>query len=292
MEIIKIEKLQSNSSYIFFNWPLCDKCNYKCSYCYTQNNDTWFHEKYNLVISKLKMVKRPFRICLTGGETTEHKELVEIIEQLSKNENMDKCFLFTNLSKPLTYYNTISNNKNITITASYHPEYDNRNFIIKCIELNKIRSHNFTVNVSISDNKKYWDKTKVLLNLLIQNKIDYNINILIDTPNFTSNYSNLYENFEEYFNFTDMYDEITITTEHGTKILSNHEFRKLNLNNFYGYKCNCNSFQISRNADFIKTCDNKKMSMFIKDEVFDENILCPLEKCEGDVKITYTKELI
>lgn len=288
---MEIKKLESNSSFIFFNWPLCDKCNYNCSYCSTENDNTWEHQKYKFVISKLKMIKKTFRVCLTGGETTEHSEIKNIINELSNIEYLDKVFLFTNLSKNLDFYNQIEIKDNIVITASYHPEYHNKSFFYKCLELNKLRYNNFRVNISISDDEKYYQKTKELFDFLIKNNIQYNINFLMNTPKKIINYSdNIYLQFEKYFCNTKMYDELTATfSDNSQKILSNHEFRKLNINNFKNYLCCCQTYQINKEAEFIKTCTNEKMPLFLKPEYFEEFIKCPLERCEGDGKITYTK---
>lgn len=291
MEVNNIKKLFSNSTFVFFNWCITDTCNFKCSYCCTHNTNKWTCTEFDEILNILKTVKKQFRICLTGGETTEHPHLQYILRELSKIEYLDRVFVFTNLSKSLKYYASLELSEKITITASYHFEYHNSAFLKKCIELQKIRGHNFTVNISISDKKEHIEKTIEVFEVCVNNNIDYNINFLHNTRKKYLFYrDSIYEVYKKYYSFTDMYDEICVELENGDKeTCSNDYFRKSKINTFKGYMCNAQLYSIERNNDIINVCTREKLIFPFDNNTFNKFVQCSLDTCDSDIKITYTK---
>lgn len=290
---MEINHIWTEENFIFFNWPICNKCNFKCYYCNAGNseNNNYF-SNYKLTISKLKNIKRKFKVCITGGEPTLHPNIEEILKNLSSCEFLEQANLFTNLSKPIEFFKNIDElvSNNITIYASFHPEYHNEEFLKKCLYINKLKNLNFSVNVSIADDKKFWDKTKQILDEFIKNNIDFMVNILGDSQYYKNNYDDsIYNEFKKYFIETPTYDDINIETNNKTFKIKSYELKEKELNKFKGFKCNCNIFKILENDTIVKICSEEKAPMVLKDSYFDEKIICPFEKCESDVMLYYEK---
>lgn len=268
-----------------FNWHILNWCNYRCSYCFVSDLTSDFKDpsqtiqEYKLIISRLSTVDQPFEVCLTGGEPTLHPNIEEILESLSKIDNLQRVWFFTNLSRHLGFYNTINNFPKVTFYASYHPEYaDLDTFIEKCVGLN--------CEVHVSMHPDYTTQTRDLVNLLSLNSIPYKFNLL-DGVNYPQEFINIFDN--DLQEAEDMID-LTVTYSDGRSVRKTDIDLILNTQNrFKGYKCRPNSWQIDIDGKIKNACTSKNASLLLKD--ITEDAVCPKDICNGGLMM-YPKELI
>jgi len=273
------------------NWHLLDWCNYQCKYCMAGNAITKdFADKervtkqHKLIVSRLKLIDEPFEMCIGGGEPTLHPNLKEIVENLHQNNNLKSIFLFTNLSRSRDFYCDLADTSNkLMIHASYHPEYYNKDFLNKCIDLK------FEVHVSLIDEKKYWDQTEDFLIALNENNIPYRINILGPAPNWKPNYNEkFWQRFKKYL-IEEYTLDLTITYDDGShKPVSEYDLMEENLNRFKGWKCTPQAYQISMDGTIKNICTNKVMPINLSSKNIKQEVNCPLDYC-SDGKLMYTK---
>lgn len=273
------------------NWHLLDWCNYQCKYCRAGNAITKdFADKeritkqYKLIISRLNLIDEPFEVCIGGGEPSLHPNLKEIIEGLNQNENLKSIFLFTNLSRSKNYYRELSNiTEKLVIHASYHPEYYTQEFLNKCIDLK------FEVNVSMIDEKKYWDQTEDFLIALNENDVPYRINVLDNAPNWTPNYDDEFWNrFKKYILEEYTRDLIVTWNDDTYDYFSEYDLLEKGLNTFKGWKCTPQSYQIEMDGTIRNICTAKTMPLNLKSKYIKQEVFCPLNHCTGS-KLLYTK---
>jgi MoaA/NifB/PqqE/SkfB family radical SAM enzyme len=274
-----------------FMWNLTNWCNYDCYYCYEKELriDTWKKEqsitKYKLVLSRLKNFDAPFEVDLLGGEPTLHPNLPEILTKLVSFNNCIKTTLYTNLSRPLSYFEELDNklNSEVTLTASFHPEYYDDKFIEKVIELKKLKNLKIFVTVIITDNKKYWPMTIKVLDSILENKVNYSLLLLMQTSLWKPRYDNgVVDFFEKYHtqinHSTHMvnykYDDGTEETINALEAINK------NMNRFKGYICDTRFFDIKFNGDIVNTCTREKInSLILKKEHMNNVLKCTLNHC-------------
>lgn len=292
---INIKRLWSETDYAFFNWKICDKCNFECSYCDVGNvkENFWFSNNYKFVISKLSKINYPFKICLTGGETTLHENLLEIIKLLSKNENVIEILVFTNLSKPINYFKQFNKEKfnKVKLCISFHPEYHKDLFLKKCKELNELDEINLKLNVMLSDLEKFWDKTEVVLNFLLENNIEYSLSTILANKAYNSVYTaKIWKRFDYFFLNSKSFDDVKIEFSNGEiKQYKNFEIEKYSLNNFKGYNCKSKVFRITQQGEIFNECTLEKLPFLVTKESILKTVICPMDACREDVCRWYEK---
>lgn len=285
----KIQQCGDLNAEIRFGWHLTNWCNYKCSYCMVYGDITNDFTKdahtkdYKLTISKLKLIDRPWNICLTGGETTLHPQIFEIVSELVKIPTLTNVWLFTNLSRSVKFYEQLKsiNSDKIVLYASYHPEYHTDNFLEKCIEISK--DMRFSVHVSLSDKHETWSTTESVITELRNNKIDCRLNLLSPTQYWTPNYTEeFYKIFYPYLESepTEV-NEIPCVFDDGTKkIMRDYDISLQGLNNFHGYKCVSGTFQIGIDGKITNTCTDRVMPILLKTENLLKEEPCPKTTCD------------
>ena len=289
---MKIVKISSADDIIRFNWHLLDWCNYKCSYCsvgsYITNDfsDTSrISQNYKLILARLKTVKEPFDICLTGGEPTLHPNFYEVLDGMLELKQLNKVWLFSNLSRSADFLKQINNYlPKIQLYASWHPEFSKEDFVEKAVSLD---CH---VHVSITDDKKYWPKTLKVIDNLKQNNVTFRINILQGSDNFEPQFDkDVIDTFETLL--PDAHDEfdIEVVFEDGTvEMMSEHKLQFKDINYFKGYKCTPKSYSIGIDGSIANTCTREKMSLGLQNIV--KPVICPLYECTEGL-LMYPKEL-
>lgn len=297
MKVIRAGNI--NYDIFHFAWTMTNWCNYDCSYCYEKPVmvDKWQKENsmtsYKLVLNKLKNFDAPFEIELVGGEPTLHKNLQEIFLKLCEIPNCKKIELFTNLSRPLSYF--INLNKPelslLTICASFHPEHYEEEFFEKLYKINKMKHLNIRVSVNISDNPEHWPITLNLLNKLIENKIEYGLHWLHENSVWNAKYTN--ECFETFHKFETL-DDIRYTYEFEDTIqqMTSLQIYNKNLHKFKGYKCTPRYFEIKFDGTISNTCTEKKVNSLIlkKDEML-KKVKCPKDCCVCESMLYFFKEI-
>jgi hypothetical protein len=293
---------------LYFDWHITNWCNFKCSYCpalpaltnnFKVDNHTANHK---LTLARLNQVKIDFEICITGGEPTLHPDLPDILKSLCENTHCEDISFFTNLSKPLNFYeelNTTLNSEKLVIMASYHPDYYNDRFLEKCLGISKLRPVKFAVHVSMSDNPAYWDKLVELLEVLRENDIPCKPCILTPTVDFVPNYTDeFYAKFEKYFNSKDndgsnyFKDIICNFTDGTVEVMKDYELEKFELNKFKGYQCRLASFRIDIEGKIYTTCTDRLVPMNLGDGNLVQKEICPNDLCAGRRLMSFSKEQV
>jgi len=178
---------------VMFSWELIDMCQYNCSYCSAINfNVNKFKDQPHLKTAwkvfiralSLKSMKASFTVEILGGEPTLHPDILNIVDKLCSNEKCLKVELITNLAKPLSFYqkfNKLGNNR-LVIQPSYHPEYCDDKYIEKVIEINKWDHVCILPHINLSDDSRWWQKTRKVLDKFKTHDIDFHINLLFEVP--------------------------------------------------------------------------------------------------------------
>lgn len=279
------------------SWHLTNWCNYDCNYCstllsLTKNfTDDQHSKNYKLVLSRLKTIEVPWTMCLVGGEPSLNPYIEEIVEEMGKIPNLTVATLFTNFSRPASFYKTLmdlGNGKLFTL-ATYHPGFTKGQFVEKCIEL---RKEEFEVFVNFTPDPSTWDELDEMVKILNDNGVITRPNILHSTPWWKANYTKeFYDRFLHYFDsFEDIW-ETTCNFEDGTsKIVRDYQFEINEWNRFKGYKCTPLSYMIDVEGDIKNVCTRRKVPISLKNENMVKQEICPNTICQGRKLITYYKE--
>jgi organic radical activating enzyme len=283
---MKIVSCSSPDNILRINWHILNWCNYKCSYCsvrgnlsYDYNDTTQISNQYKLMISRLKLIKKPFELCLTGGEPTLHPNIKEILKGLGEIEKLERVYFFTNLSRSINFYEEILNFKKILYYASYHPEYHDEDFLIKCKKLR--------CEVHISMMSEYKNKILKFIEECKSEKIPFCLNFLSDTKFYKNTLD--HDFYEEVIKTDDMI-EIDLIYENKIKQkTTNLKMLYEGKNKFKGYKCIPESYSITIDNVVKNVCSNKEMPLSLSN--ITEKITCSYDECKGGLMM-YPKELI
>jgi len=280
---------------VSFGWLLTDWCNYDCSYCSSKG---WLVDKFDrskyrtalIVPFRLKNIDVNFTIDLAGGEPTVHPYLNEILKSLADINACKRIVVNTNLSRSLRYFKNLYKHDKIMISASYHVEHDNEDFVKKCLEL---KNDNFVVHINIIDNPIHWPAILKLIETCRANDINYAFNSLHSTEYKEINYTP--ECFEMFNDLnTTIKDRYYYAYEDGTtEHLSSFEIKQKSLHKFLGYKCTTLKYQIQFDGRIVRECNREPVTaMFPKRKDFFKTITCPqAQGCDCDVMLNYYKEL-
>jgi hypothetical protein len=296
MQILRAGNPEYNKFH--FAWTLTNWCNYQCSYCYEQlvMVDKWQKEQsssnYKLTLTKLKKFDAPFEIELLGGEPTLHPQLTEILTELCSIELCQRIELFTNLSRPLSYFADLdqASLSRMTVTASFHPEYYNQDFIEKADAINRMQHLNIRVSVNISDDPAHWPVTLELIEQLSSRNISYGLHWLHEstdwTPNYTPECFALFQQFE-----TPADARFSYEFDSGPQQLSSLEVYNQNLHRLTGYTCTPQFFEIYFDGTVANTCTGQRFnSLFLKQEQLLRKVSCPRDCCVCESMLNFYKE--
>lgn len=289
---------------IFFDWPLTNWCNYKCSYCpvidiitndFTVEDHT---SMYKLTLAKLRKVETPFNICLTGGEPTLHPNILDILDELDNIPLCQDVSLFTNLSRPPKFYTKITPSNKIVVFASYHPEFATEKFLERCIELKNMGTVNFSVHVTLSDKKEHWDKTIDILEQLKLNNILFKPYLIAPTnfytPIYDEEFNNLFlsylENTGENSSGNNFFKTIPVVYDNGeSESIREYEFELRALNKFKGYNCKPVSYSIRLDGTIENTCTKRVVPLSLTNKNLIVSEVCPNEICPSRRLINFYK---
>lgn len=288
-----------NYNTFHFSWTITNWCNYSCTYCSAKPvmvekwNKSNNMSNYKLTLVKLKKFDAPFDIELYGGEPTLHTNLKYILEELSEIENCKRIEIITNLSRSLSYFKDL-NIKNVSVCASYHPQYHDVDFITKLEELKSLDNLYVRTTVNLIDDKKYWPQTLEFIKQLKNCGVDFNLHYLNDTPFWKSNYT---EEFFETFKpleqnsykgkVANLYEYEFDT---GIEKLQDLEIYRRGLHKFKGFVCKPLFFEIDFEGNVRNMCTRKEFkSLLLKSSELMRNEICPCDFCPCESMFNFYK---
>lgn len=165
---------------MIINWRITLNCNFNCLYCGTHNNKKDFPSLKNLkdIVDFINELNREdIEINITGGEATTHPDFFNLLEYIaevfSKSKTHYTIRLFSNLSKPVSFYDKffkILQDSKIRsdIFASFHKEFINLISFIEKYEYLNIKYKIVPFAFMLHSNK-----CAQSFNELVQNKNPY-----------------------------------------------------------------------------------------------------------------------
>ena len=309
------EGIEHKKERLYIHWDITTKCNYKCNYCYAIENyskeNNWNKEEtysnIKAILKSIEISKLPVFLGLLGGEPTLSKWYFEILEYINKKiipkHKDNRLYITTNLSKPLSYWEKHPKYEKTFILASFHPEYNTTDssielFINKLLYLKDF----FKVKVNIMLDPKYDFVTEIFIQKIKKYSLNKYINIHphIIYPDgsphkeLTKIYKNSFDKYSEIYSFMEneyiLTDDKNLTTE-----LKDIDIFSKKLNNFNGWNCYQNNYEINYPALVTNTCfydnvDLRKNITFFKKITKIKPRICPHKACNCDGLLKIRKE--
>jgi MoaA/NifB/PqqE/SkfB family radical SAM enzyme len=288
-------RLFRNEHAIRFHWDIITHCNFKCPYCYARAEEGNWFKKSSLddiekVIKNLEKINKPLEIILLGGEPTLHPKYFDIIEKVSKIKNDLEFGIISNgmFKNPEDFIKKHTKyKKNFSFSITFHPSQHDSESIEKFKNnILIIKDNNFLLNVNvILDKLENKEKIKDILDFLESNNIGFYYNIpfyQVDNIAKPFDESKEYKDFLRKINDTYngqrelRYETYNVFEER--KIYNDIEVYLNDLQDFYGWKCLNNNFEIKAGStDFIRMCELNK---YTTDEINNlQPMICKINKC-------------
>ena len=317
MQVIKIYRDTSATSYFMVDWMLHDKCTYDCSYCPPANKsgtDTLLdletlNEMCDAIEEHAHSIDPTFKIhvLFTGGEPTVWKDFGELVNRVAARGWV--ISVNSNGSRSERWWEEYAS-KFIHIILSYHTEsVDDDEFMNKlkiCSKYSKT-----SVNLMLNTHPEYFDKaiqfskriTTETNNIhLTHHRIQHNFGLQeINVPFYTNEQKNIISTLEDSYpqiyynqlrsNFRVQYADLT------TEKLNTAELLNTNTANFKDWMCHAGNegIFIDANGKVLRaTCrvgeelgniKNPREIKWPKDP-----ILCPYSWCGCTTDIANSKE--
>lgn len=180
-----IVKVIPTEQYFSITWMLGRRCNYDCMYCPTQWHDNTSPHKdletlknaWQKTYNGTKHKNLKYKLSFTGGEVTANKSFLPFVQWLNLNFPMHSILITTNGSAGVEHYKKLAEELT-SISFSTHSEFiDEKKFFEKAKILNRLMirpKKSFTVNIM----NEYWaeDRIKLYKKYCEQYKISYLIN--------------------------------------------------------------------------------------------------------------------
>lgn len=282
-----------NNHTISFSWNVTDWCNYDCSYCFSKgtlkskfNRNNYRQPVFDFVLKRLEKLDSDFLIEFNGGETSVNPQLNKIIERLASMPQCLEITVNTNLSRSLKYYQRLFKHHKVKIIASWHPEYNNQEYLEKAINL---KTENFACRLNISDVPDHLRLLRELIDKLKFYGVNYGLNRLHSTEYRAVNYpQEAYEIYDALNTPQDVYRYEFDTGE--IEHIPANKIYELNLNKFTGYRCKPLKYIIEFDGTIRRECGMQEMPVFFNKKRLTEVITCPLVECNCDILLGYYKE--
>lgn len=295
---------------LYVHWDVNTLCQYSCTYCYArkQYKSEWGKlgdwDKQQYIIDELSKSSLPVFLGLLGGEPTLHHRYEELLDQiLGKviHHADSRLYITTNGHRSNEWFkkHRPSNGK-IYMLWSVHPEHvDEEQFkvLYKNILTMHDKGYKTKINLMLHPGRKFWEQTKKMYEEL--NKLDF----AILHPHF------IYSGFDKDVKYNkDFYKEFQFLENQREKefvftdaaekeyIFSDYEIFSKRLNQFKGWKCWQNNYEIRNDNKVSDQCfDRKGMEIpvdFFKNITEIKPKLCPHNycSCDGLMKIKKEKE--
>lgn len=123
---------------IHWNWDISFRCNYKCSYCEVIKRDKEFNYKSIDILRWREIWDRIFELYwsshvrFSGGEPAIYPKFLDLLAMLLEKNTVD---ITTNLSFDFKeFLNKVPPDKGLSISASFHPEYNRMKPFLKKVK--------------------------------------------------------------------------------------------------------------------------------------------------------------
>jgi hypothetical protein len=305
MEAIRAGGVDHYRQRLYVHWDVTTICEYKCSYCYARKEykQDWNRpgnwEDHQYIIDELSKSELPIFLGLLGGEPTSHQryfQLLDLINEKVMTHPDSRLYITTNGHKKPEFYAKHGDNDGRTYFLwSLHPDYvDFDNFYANVKQMHD-KGYKTKVNLMLLPARRYWDKTIEWYNKL--NELEY----CILHPHF------IYGGFDKDVKYSkDWYKRFDflkeqrvkefeiLDAEGNTHIMSDYEIFSQGLNQFKGWKCYHNNYEINNYGQISTQCFGDKAKPITKD--FFKNIksidakICPHNFCSCDGLMKIQKE--
>lgn len=162
---------------VHWNWELGLGCNYKCSYCHvwpkgvSEKNKVWDVKAWQDVWDEMFNKYWCCHVRFSGGEPTIYPGFFDIVSMLLKKHTVD---ITTNLSFDIKAFTSKVRPGGISISASFHPEYNQIGpFLDKVIFLHNNGYPSTIAYVAypphlkqIEETKAYVEKNRILFKII------------------------------------------------------------------------------------------------------------------------------
>lgn len=298
---------------LYIHWDILSKCNFDCSYCYakryyTPNNEWGLIDSYinqELVLKALNLAELPIFLGLLGGEPTIHPRFLDLYEKtvkLIQKHPDSRLYITTNGSTSI--FSKIPYYDNVFFLFSIHIEFKHlygKNYekVINNIKLMSSRGFKTRVNFLLLPEKKYWGEIWNIYNQLKQiPNISIHPHFLYNDPcELTSLFDYNPEFYEEFKIFAEEPGYFVYESDSEHIKLNDYQIFKNHLNQFKGFKCYNNNYEISWCGDVVNIC--KKQKVNIKDNLFFfknikkiDYMICPYKECNCDGLLKIYKERV
>ena len=173
-ELIKVSTVKKNSFELEIDYLLTFRCNYDCSYCISHDvNHPFLKRSSNEIIEAFDFIFKQYsnkkiKLRILGGEPFVYKHFINLVNELSNNDFL-QIIIITNLSVAEKTLEKLKETKNITISASYHPEYSNNKDFVTKIKYLQNKGFKTYCSVSIHPNEKYLKNSIYVLENITEN---------------------------------------------------------------------------------------------------------------------------
>jgi MoaA/NifB/PqqE/SkfB family radical SAM enzyme len=144
--MFKVEGKWGHQDSIKIEWNIGKRCNYDCSYCPAVIHDNHSpHTDISILketVNKLKQLKKPIRLSLTGGEPCVHPYIEEFLFYIKEQDFW--LNVTTNGTRKEKWYTQMPVDQYV---FSLHFEYDWEDILDKIINLKMYSNTNMLVNV-------------------------------------------------------------------------------------------------------------------------------------------------
>jgi len=245
----------------------------------------------------------PVFLGLLGGEPTLHQryfKLLDIIREKVLTHEDSRLYITTNGHKDTSFFEKhLESDGKTYMLWSLHPEsvggeefeqfYNN-------IVLMHNKGYKTKINLMLHPDPKYWDVTKHRYEKL--NKLEYAIlhpHFIYGGFNQDVDYT---EDFFKFFKFLESQrvKEFVFNTESDEYIFSDYEIFSNEYNQFKGWKCWQNNFEIDNNCKISDQCfDRNSINIptdFFKNIKHIDPRICPHEFCSCDGLMKIHKERV
>ena len=291
----KIERYNFSKNIKHIHWDIITMCNYKCTYCYSRENDYQWNKissnsQIENIINKFQNTSSKLEVILLGGEPTMHPKYFNIIDRLFNINNIEYMCIISNgnyknpeefILKHLHYISKF----HFYITFHAAQIQDIKKFK-KLLLLLKYYNFQFEVSILLYDG--FRNEILDIVEFCSVNNIYYYSSMLFDHDK----YKSITDDFKDWIiNLNKIFPasrEIIINNDKNEEIIYNDIECYLNsIDNFKGFKCVQNTYYIPVNSEsIIQFCSEKEIYDL---DILNEEIICPLNKCLCPGKITDSK---
>lgn len=281
---------------LYVYWDITTRCNYKCSYCYARHKylpqGMWNIQpdftQQRVILAALKCSRLPVYLGFHGGEPLVHPHITELVKLTlgSLNHDLSTLYIATNLStiKPI---DSFPDSRKLRILASFHPEYsDPKGFVNRAIHVSK--RFKTKVNVLLHTDKRLWGAMRYVYDQCFDAGLTMHPHFIYDQDGDDEILWRYTNEFFKHFNYMKRSPcKYNYTYDTGDQLLSDVEVFEAGLNNFKGWSCYNNNYEILIDNTVHRLCssdfvDLVKHPLFFNKITIIQPMKCPFNTCSSD----------